>query len=1218
MANSNTLTVYSASAGTGKTYTLASRYIALLIDHDDPYLFRHILAVTFTNKATAEMKRRILSYLYIIAESDINDKGRAQFIQNVSLFLDNKQINVINGVEQVVEMAKKGKSLKKRTIKTWSLRDKARTLYRNILWEYQNMRVTTIDSFLQALLVGMARKIGIGADFAVELDLGHVISTAVDQVMQLQTADTSDTRSPSPDSKYSLRQILTDYVNEQLNDEKKWDVRKNLISMTKELLKEAVLREDNTIEYNPKRLDAIKRNLNWKKAQCINQMRAAWEKVKDCEDHKEIDKGRNFYFFIKRVGDSLNGDKDLDDMFKPLGKRDEKTLNNDGVITKVAPATDNPARAQIVSDTLQEMQWLCPHCREEYLKWKVFGKFLSDLKVMKFVQDTIKENLNEANCVLQARTADVLSKALKPGDADFILEKAGIRYQYLMIDEFQDTSATQWEIFRQLMTEILSQGGYALVVGDIKQSIYRWRNGDYRIMKDLLDPADAQKKGTANNNQSASAALPYKVEREYLERNFRSEPVVVDFNLSLFNNLIQEGAFAEDSADIYKEGEEGYKKENLKNYHNKKDNNSGYVEIDVWGCASKGNKDEAQKLLSLKNVKEQAVEHMFNTIDDLINDGMQPADILILVRKNKEAMLIADKFAQIKLTQPNIRLINSDSFRLDSSPSVLAVINALKYIHHRDDIAKEYLLMQGYSLDLINNLRKDLPLNELAEAVVRRLLCDKAGQINQDVSDISYLNCLMDEIHNYVTRYGSDLKGLLDYWEDSLQTKTIPATGNDGIRLMTIHTAKGLEGKTVFLPFCSWPLIESDTHHPTLWIEEPTSITKDTMSKESRLIPVEATSYLDEIKGVLKSNDENKYQEEVTANHVDNLNLLYVALTRAEANLYIYTYVNKNTDLANPKDVGEILLSGLDNTNWPKTGKELIEDIDKEIETWTNKKKVNTPANEAPTLQEGESLPRIETHLGTLLIEQKSGKGLQTPFEYTYDNKDYKPYSYHTADNSFRFRQSQEAMLWMMQKQENAQEAMERIQEGNIRHDIFAHIATVKDTDKAIDYFLRRGLIDSAQAEEIKAELLRAWENPQMKDWFSGDWQLLREVSIMRPETEYQQEMEMWRQLSEEKRGPMPKRELRPDRVMIKGSKAVVLDFKFGKHHQNIDAEQAQIDTKQTVSDAKQAQNDTMQAEAYAKQVRSYMLLLKEMGYQQIEGWLWYGRSGELVEVPPQ
>lgn len=1187
MANANTLTVYSASAGTGKTYTLASRYIALLLDSDDPYLFRHILAVTFTNKATAEMKRRILSYLYIIAERDIQDKGRKQFIKNVSQFLDYKEIKTDKGEEQVVDKPKIVSSANNRTIKNCSLRDKARTLYQNILWEYQNMRVTTIDSFLQTLLTGMARLLGIGADFGVELDLGHVISTAVDQVMQLQTATSSAPNSSPQKNINDLTKILTDYVNERLDDEKKWDVRKNLIAMTKELLKEAVLQDENNIEFDPNRLDELKNALQWKNATDVQQMRTAWDKVKDCEKNKEIDKGKNFYAFIKRIGNSLDGDIDTDNAFKPLGNREATTLNDGGVYQKVCTAGGKPNRATEVSEALKTMQHLCPQCREKYLKRKVFGAFLSDLKVMKFVKDNIKENLAEANCVLQARTAYILGKALEPGDADFILEKAGIRYQYLMIDEFQDTSAMQWEIFQQLMREILSQGGYALVVGDIKQSIYRWRNGDYHIMEGLLAQADAQSAAAASHNRNAGMQPPYKVERKDLERNYRSEPVVVDFNLSLFNNLIQPDAFAEPFAHIYKEGKAGYKSENLKDYHNKKSNNRGYVEVDVWGYVSKAGKDEVEKLLTQKKVQEQAIYHMFRTIESLLGKGMQPADILILVRKNTEAMLIADKFAKSSLAKRKVRLINSDSFRLDSSPSVLVVINALKYIHHCEDIAKEYLLMQGYDINLINNLQKNLPLNELAEAVVRRLLCDDSGKIKQEVSDVSYLNCLMDEIHNYVTRYGSDLKGLLDYWEDSLQTKTIPATGNDGIRLMTIHTAKGLEGQTVFLPFCSWPLMENDTHQPRLWIEEPNEITKDANIEGGKLIPVDGTKSLEELNGILNTKDQNKFQDEITANHVDNLNLLYVALTRAEANLYIYTYVKKNTDLTEPKNVGEILLSGLDTNNWSKAGKELVEDTKKEMENWAKKKKENTPAGELPTLKEGESLPRVETTRGSLLIEQKAGAGLQTPFEHTYEKNDYKTYSYHTVDRSFRFRQSQEAMLWMMKKPENARDAMERIQEGNVRHDIFAHIATIADTQAVVDDFIRRGKIDAAQADEIKADLKRTWENPQMKDWFSGEWKLLREVSILRPEAEYQQEMDEWSQRPEEERGSMPKRELRPDRVMLQGQKAVVLDYKFG-----------------------QRRDDT-----YSAQVRRYMLLLQEMGYTQTEGWLWYANTHELVNV---
>lgn len=1219
----NTLTVYSASAGTGKTYTLASRYIALLLDNDDPYLFRHILAVTFTNKATEEMKHRILSYLYIIAEGNSKTPGRKQFIDNLKNFLINKKIITTNDKQEMIVNKKQNgvASSNQNNKKTGQekpetdLKKKARKLYHNILQEYQNMRVTTIDSFLQTLLVGMVKMADMGADFNVEMDLKHVISTAVDQVMQLQTApgDTATPTSGAPKDKYSILKILADYVNEQLEEEKSWDVRKSIIQTANTLFSEAVLSNDENIEFDPARLDYIKNalKLNWRNAECVKDIEKEWEKVNNEVSDGLTVLGKNYNGFFKRIGNSLHDWKNVktEDMFKPLTKKQEddinKDINNNTLIKNVVKNTGDHNLAQTINNAFKEMNRLCPDCRKLYLEWKVLCKFLSDLKVMKFVNNNIRENLREANCILMARTAHVISKALEPGDADFILEKAGINYQYLMIDEFQDTSTMQWKIFHQLMKEILGAGGYALVVGDIKQSIYRWRNGDYRIMQDLLNLAAAQRNkacvsnsnsGVSNSSSNGNTKNTYNVERQDLQRNFRSEAEVVAFNLGLFNNLIQPGEFAEHFKDIYKEGANGYDPNRLEDYHNHGNNHRGYVEVDVWGY-SKG-RDDVKKLISLKNVQRQATDYMLETIDDLINKGMPASDILILVRKNFEAMSIANQFMQYRqeheqsaLAQQNIRLINSDSFRLDSSPSVQTIINALKYINHRDDIAKEYLLLNDYNLKDIESLKRDMPLNELTEAVVHLLLCDAKGKVKVSITDISYINCLMDEIHNYVNRYGSDLKGLLTYWDDNLSAKTIPSAGSEGIRLMTIHTAKGLEGKTVFVPFCSWPLMESDNHKPTLWVNEPQFlINKIGNGKDVKQIPVEATNSLEEIQNCLDSEDQQKYDEELKANKVDNLNLLYVALTRAEANLYIYTYINdaktKDSDTGHKhfNNIGEVLLSGLNN------GQKMVDDTKKDIKNWGDDKGrqfVTGTNNPSPKPTD---LPREEWHTGQVLIGQKGGTGLDTPFEHTYKKNEYQRYSYHTADTNFCFRQSQEALRWMLQSPENAKEAMDSIHSGTVRHDIFSHIATMADSNAVVDDFRQRGLIDPEEEEAIKKELERAWQNEKMKDWFSGKWELMREVSILRPESEYNKDMALWKQTPPEKRGPMPKRELRPDRVMLRGNEAVVLDFKFGKH------------------------NDA----AYAAQVRRYMSLLQEMGYQNTKGWLWYGYSGELVEVAGQ
>ena len=369
-----TLTIYSASAGTGKTYTLATRYIALLMDNADDRAFRHVLAVTFTNKATAEMKQRILSYLYQIS------KGNSSLSDSVRSFMHLKL--------DYKDMAAK-----------------AERIYHNILAEYDDMHVSTIDAFLQQLITGMAQMLGIGADFGVELDSNHVVAVAVDDVMTEGPAGSIG--------------VLINYLEERMDDEKGWDVRKDLIGMTKELLKEAVQKDKDDIVLDPVGIENYKKSINWRQNPCVKEMRNVYEQVKDCRDNDEIKGGNNFYKFIERIGDSLEGKATTENAFRGLGKTVE-TLYGDKFPPKV------PHRPEI-QDILQRMQELTVPCRKAYFSSRITSRYLNDLAMMKFVDDTLTRNLEEANTILLARTAYVLQSALKPGDADFILQAADQR-----------------------------------------------------------------------------------------------------------------------------------------------------------------------------------------------------------------------------------------------------------------------------------------------------------------------------------------------------------------------------------------------------------------------------------------------------------------------------------------------------------------------------------------------------------------------------------------------------------------------------------------------------------------------------------------------------------------------------------------------------------------------------------------------------------------------
>ena len=1096
-----TLTVYSASAGTGKTYTLAARYIALLMDTAGDRGYRHVLAVTFTNKATAEMKQRILGQLYSISDCEANNskdkswnRATADFVSTVRGFM-------------------------RRSLTDDALAAKARRLCRNILEDYDGMQVQTIDAFLHQLLTGMAHMLGIGADFGVELDSHHVIAAAVDEVMKSEDRENADKKADK-DSSFNY---LVDYIEERLDEEKSWDVRKNLIAMTKELLKEAVLKDESEIVLNPDKIRRYKQSVDWRKHPGVKTMYALYNKICDCKTKNEINGGRNYYAFIKRVGDTFSGTVNSDDAFRGLGEKDAERLMDDKFLKKIS------TRPEEIRQTLLEMQMLSNECRKVYLSYVITTRYLNDLAMMGFVKKYVDLNLQEANAILLARTAYVLHTALKPGDADFILEKAGIRYNHIMIDEFQDTSSLQWAVFRELISEILASGGTTLIVGDVKQSIYRWRNGDYSIMQGLMKAGEKTKYDSAVVYMGEDTIYNY-VQTIPLRKNFRSQAQVVKFNLQFFDWLCAENSYAYKFKDIYRELTDNW---SIADYCNKADANIGYVQVITRKYSNSRSKKD-NDYPSRAEVRAENVQRMFLDIVELLNSGVDMSEILILVRYNKEAREIIEQYVKCGFEKHGISLCSNDSFLLESSWSVQAVVNAMKVIANNDKLSATFLMIHNL---YVENLSKDLirlPLCEMAEQIIKLILLDDNG--NMRFNDRVYLNSFLDEVASFVVTYGSDIKSFLCYWDEQLYAKAIPASVTDGVRIMTIHTAKGLESKYVFVPFCDWDL-NKDRSGSMLWCKAEYEFCDDNAVKLLNIIPAAQQ------KGMAETKYNIVYDKELQAQCVDSLNLLYVAFTRAADQLYIYTSISNTTDSDDPQTVGNLVYAYVSKENFNVGEKDVIVDSKKEV---------------------------------------------LSPFEYICKSDSCADYCFCSNDEVIRFRQSQESINYIQSGFEAVESLDTRINTGNLRHDIFANIETISDASKVVEDFYLRSLITSrSEVDAILEEIERVWRNPKMSDWFSGRWKVLREVGIMRPKRDFVDEMEKWKAQPAGTRSLMPRRELRPDRVMMREGKIVVLDFKFGKQNH----------------------------EKYSRQVKEYMELFNQMGYTDVEGYLWYGFDGELVKI---
>lgn len=1063
---SRSMNVCRASAGTGKTFTLAACYVGLLLSGES---YRNILAVTFTNKATAEMKERILTYLYAIAtenhaEDAFLDKARSFMIANL-------------------------------TATETQLRQRSEQCFREMLQDYDNVQVSTIDSFLQTLLSGMAKMLGKGAGYTTELDIHGAIARAVDQV--LSTEMDGETFA-----------IMNDYISEQIENESNWDFRKSLIDTATHLYGEEaqMLDADGEIEFDPAVIQHYKRTLEqWRRRPEFERLGMLTDQVESrfnaLAQPKPSANGKGILSAVENIRNSFDHAREVKatERFRGMSAPKWRDLNE--------KADRWQQEFGSLCDLLRMLQEQCGVCRRIYWECVLTAEPLSDMRLMRSLLRQLNTNLREDNRTLLAETACTLRSALRPGDADFILEKAGIRYKHIMIDEFQDTSKLQWGVFLPLLEEVLAaHGNTLLIVGDIKQSIYRWRNGDWHIMGALGTPADPL------SPHFNTAFRP-------LVRNFRSRRNVVAFNLETMRRITA----TEQHADLYAEGYDGT---NLADYYNAK-NADGYVRLRLYP-KTKSTKAAATATLTSKRVQQDILDSIFLTIEDLLAQGERPSDIMILVRRNREARQVVQAFYSLdRETLPRLaatQLVSADSFKLNQSASVMVVVNALRYIDTGDTVAREYITLALGRNDwqsALDALDRQLPLYEMCQEIIRLLECDAEGLFA--ATDIAYLNCLMDKVRDYVGSYGSCRAAFLQYWDDTLATSAIPAPDTDAIRIMTVHSSKGLESKTLFIPFCTWAI--EDSYRNQIWCQ---SVPPVGNAQPIRKVPVRDTAVLAE------TGYADAYQAEHADLRIDSLNMLYVALTRAADNLYIYG------DL-------QVLESGI---RLDTVGALLMEAYSLPVEQlYRDYADPSAPCYAEYTVGDA---PYIHTPKSESKVE---------PFGFR--NATAVPATIHSDSGQVRFRQSQESALYTALGKQ-AEVVLEHIDQGNVCHDILAHISVRDDVEGVIDSFYQKGIIESeAQRRRIEQLIAGAWSSPEMCDWFSGNWQLLREQAIL-----------------------IDGEEVRPDRVMLRGNQAVVLDYKFG---------QPKAD--------------------YPQQVRGYMHALMKLGYKDVTGYLWYANTATLLPV---
>ena len=997
------LTVYKASAGSGKTFRLATEYIKLLILN--PQAYRNILAVTFTNKATEEMKERILSQLYGIWKH-----------------LPDSQ-NYMNKVTEELKVSEKLASTR------------AGEALTNLIHNYNYFRVETIDSFFQSVLRNLARELDLAANLTVGLNDVQVEELAVDELIdELSTTST-------------LLFWIIDYIKENIEDDKSWNVIGQIKNFGRTIFRDYYKRES----------DNLKEKLN--EPDFFKDYTSAIQHIKKNARERMTQYAETFFDTLAENGltpDSLsNKQRGIASYFNKLKGTDWSNRNcQNATLAKHLETTENwasksSADRQLVVSLADEI--LLPLLRDtendRERQWRRFVsadvtlRHLNQLRLLGNIEERVNSLNKEANRFLLSDTQVFLHNLMDGSDSPFIFEKMGTQLEHIMIDEFQDTSTVQWENFRVLLNETMSRGTN-LIVGDVKQSIYRWRSGDWRLLNGI--------EHLFNQEQ---------IKVEDLDTNFRSSRQVVEFNNRFFHTAqhIEYQKEQEINPEEASQLSDAYAKVEQKISQEKPD--EGLVRI---------------TLLPKEDYEEQMMAQIIQTVDELRSLGIAENKMCILVRANRHIPLIADAFMQ---QHPEVNIVSDEAFRLDSSLAVCTLVQALYALIHPEDTLCQANLRKAY--ERINGNRDlelpldqrllTLPLMDLTERIFSLFHLEKL----QDES--AYACAFYDHLSKFIQETGSDIDAFLRCWDDSIHEKTIQSDQVNGIRLISIHKSKGLEFDNVIIPYCDWT-IEMRLGN-TIWCkpaEEPFN--------RLPLVPIDYSSRLAD------SIYQKDYAHEHLQNCVDNLNLLYVAFTRASHNLFV--------------------IGKRDATNSRST---LIQEV---LTDWG--------------VALGDAAEPVIYEEGQLLVKQEKKKK-------TTDNKLLQPVTPTSVTiRSFKtktaFKQSNKSRDFV-KDDTNETEQTRYIKMGNVMHNLFSTIRTTDDIPQALRELELDGVLydEDVSAESLRNMLQKRLSDKRVADWFSPRWTLFNECTI----------------ISIDENGEFLER--RPDRVMTDGQQMVVVDFKFGR-----------------------------------------------------------------------
>ncbi len=1062
----NALVIYKSSAGSGKTYTLVLEYLKLVLKK--PGLYRSILAITFTNKATEEMKTRIIGSLVEVAANK------------------NPQLQEVLSKETGLPVS--------------DLPGKAAMVLDNIMHDYTGFGVSTIDSFFSTIVRALARELNLPLRFDIELNIDSVIGEISTMMM--------DDIGTNP----WLKKWLEEFIFDKLDQGKSWKIESDIHNLSYELFKESFR---TLFPKGPAKPDAA----------FIRELR---EIISGFES-RMAEYGNTFLAIIARndlsIADFAFGKTGVANYFSKITKK-LKTRDYipgsrfEGALTNPdAWATKSSARrSEIISLAGSQLIQIANdvnNFRISEMPRYSGAKFILNTIHIAGIFSLLDEKLtlfrDENDIVLISDTNQLLQKAINNEDAPFIYEKTGNRFTHFMLDEFQDTSDYQWQNLAPLIENALAAGNYAMIVGDAKQSIYRWRGGNMQL---LLT-------GVQKNLIHYSEITHLK----QLGDNYRSREQVVNFNNDFFE-IAPSLLLPEEESKALRIA---YHKDELRQNWKKGKEAEGYINIRVIDVKNSNYQSENSENESADaNWTECALQENIAIVKKVLELGYEYRDIAFLTRSNKDARIITEF-----LIQNNIhRIISPESMLLNTSPVVQFLVNLLQLVDdHKNDIVLAQVVYYwnrikkktNVSLHYLFAASRRAKLDLLPEAFTQKFLEFRKIPLFEAVEELSiifelgsppeaYLQRFFDVILDYTKKNPANITDFLSWWNDNQDKDTcsvIIPSGENAIRVMSIHKSKGLQFPVVIIPFADWDLkpMSGSIH----WMKSNIPPFDRTPAH-----PVKFSSDLE--LSVFKDD----YEREVLLNYVDNLNLLYVAFTRAEEQLYVVSKkpsTTKNNQPGLPCSAGELIVATLQNHT---TFSSLYDTTKGSFE----KGNCSGPLRTSPEgKQEGKNL------------EQWFSTSWKPRIKMGISKKKISMYDPETPETQY----------------------------GILFHSLLSEITTLINPDTFVKTHEASRSLDAAIRQRLVHEIKMFVDAASGYGWFDEKSVTVNEAELLLPD------------------GSL----LRPDRLILTGNKAVVIDYKTG-------AEESY----------------------HAEQVQQYASVLEKMGYKETKLFLVYAASGKVMEIP--